>query len=53
VTRGPGPLAGEDTPPKGRKYQVVDLQAQENVNVIPMSEAINPPEAGAKDEGAK
>jgi nitrogen fixation-related uncharacterized protein len=31
-----------DTPPKGRKYTVVDIEKNENVNVIPMSEAINP-----------
>ena len=48
-----GVLQLTDTPPKGRKYQVVDLEAQENVNVIPMSEAINPPEPEAKDGGAK
>ena len=48
-----GVLQLTDTPPTGRKYQVVDLEAQENVNVIPMSEAISPPEAEAKDGGAK
>jgi hypothetical protein len=40
-----GNLQLTDTPPKGRKYEVVDLQARENENVIPMSEAINPPPA--------
>ena len=39
-----GVLQLTDTPPAGRKYQVVDLQAAENVNVIPMSDAINPPD---------
>jgi hypothetical protein len=48
-----GVLQLTDTPPKGRKYQVVDLEAQENVNVIPMSEAINPPEPAAKDSATK
>ena len=48
-----GVLQLTDTPPKGRKYKVVDLEAQENVNVIPMSEAINPPDPAAKDSGAK
>ena len=42
-----GRLQVTSTPPAGRKYQVVDLEAQENVNVIPMSEAIAPP---AQDE---
>ena len=48
-----GVLQLTDTPPKGRKYKVVDLEAQENVNVIPMSEAINPPEPAAKESGTK
>ena len=34
-------------------YEVVDLEAQENVNVIPMSEAINPPDAAAKGKSGK
>jgi hypothetical protein len=34
-----GRLQLTDTPPPhGRKYELVDLEAQENVNVIPMSE---------------
>ena len=37
-----GRLQLTDKPPKGRKYELVDLEAQENVNLIPMSEAINP-----------
>ena len=38
-----GNLQLTDTPPpKGRKYETVDLEAHENENVIPMSEAINP-----------
>jgi hypothetical protein len=37
-----------DQPPKGRKYTVVDMDKHENVNVIPMSEAINPPEPQAE-----
>ena len=44
-----GNLQLTDTPPKGRKYELVDLQAHENENVIPMSEAINPPKPSAKD----
>ena len=43
-----GVLQLTDTPPSGRKYEVVDLEAQENVNVIPMSDAINPPDPAAK-----
>src|SRR4249920_1884437 len=43
-----GVLQLTDTPPKGRKYEVVDMDAAENVNVIPMSEAINPPDPAAK-----
>ena len=31
-----------DTPPKGRKYTVVDIDKHENVNVIPMSETLYP-----------
>ena len=42
-----GVLQLTDTPPKGRKYELVDLQAQENVNVIPMSEAIEPADPAA------
>jgi hypothetical protein len=38
-----GTLQLTDKPPKGRKYQVVDTAALENENVIPMSDAINPP----------
>ena len=38
-----GVLQLTDTPPKGRKYEVVDTGALENENVIPMSDAINPP----------
>ena len=45
---GKGVLQLTDTPPRGRKYEVVDLEAQENVNVIPMSDAINPPDPAAK-----
>ena len=37
-----GTLQLTDTPPKGRKYKVVDVQALEDDNVIPMSEAIDP-----------
>ena len=37
-----GVLQLADHPPTGRKYQVVDLDAAEGVNVIPMSEAIAP-----------
>jgi hypothetical protein len=37
-----------DRPPKGRKYTVVDMDKHENVNVIPMSEAINPPKPQAE-----
>jgi hypothetical protein len=37
-----------DQPPKGRKYTVVDMDKHENVNVIPMSEAINPPKPQAE-----
>jgi hypothetical protein len=40
---GNGALQLTDTPPKGRKYEVVDLDAAENLNVIPMSDAIDPP----------
>jgi hypothetical protein len=40
-----GNLQLTSTPPKGRKYETVDLEAHENENVIPMSEAINPPPA--------
>ena len=43
-----GVLQVTDTPPKGRKYKVVDTTAAENLNVIPMSEAINPPSPAAK-----
>ena len=43
-----GVLQVTDTPTKGRKYTVVDPAAAENLNVIPMSEAINPPEAKAE-----
>jgi len=40
-----GVLQLTDTPPpKGRKYVVVDTDAAQDVNVIPMSEATNPPE---------
>jgi len=42
-----GNLQLTDTPPKGRKYEVVDLEAHENENVIPMSEAINPAPAAS------
>jgi hypothetical protein len=45
-----GALQLTDTPPKGRKYEVVDMDKYEDDNVIPMSEAINPPAPGAKDE---
>jgi hypothetical protein len=38
-----GVLQLTDTPPKGRKYKVVDTAALENANVIPMSEATDPP----------
>ena len=31
-----------DQPPAGRKYTVVDVDKQENVNVIPMSETLYP-----------
>ena len=31
-----------DQPPQGRKYTVVDMDKQENVNVIPMSETLYP-----------
>ena len=37
-----------DQRPKGRKYTVVDMDKHENVNVIPMSDAINPPDPNAK-----
>ena len=40
-----GTLQLTDTPPKGRKYKVVDVQALEDDNVIPMSDTINPPAA--------
>ena len=46
-----GTLQLTDTPPKGRKYEVVDLQAREDDNVIPMSEAINPTPPPAPDAG--
>ena len=39
---GNGILQLTDTPPKGRKYEVVDVQGLEGDNLIPMSEAINP-----------
>lgn len=45
-----GVLQVTDTPPKGRKYETVDLDAAEGVNVIPMSEAIDPPEPAGKDQ---
>jgi hypothetical protein len=32
-----GVLQLTDKPPKGRKYQVVDMDAAANVNVVPMS----------------
>ena len=32
-----GTLQLTDTPPKGRKYEVVDVQAYEDDNLIPMS----------------
>ena len=35
---GAGVLQLTDTPPKGRKYEVVDMDAASNVNVVPMSE---------------
>ena len=38
-----GVLQLTDTPPKGRKYKVVDTAALENANVIPMSGATDPP----------
>jgi hypothetical protein len=50
---GNGVLQLTDTPPSGRKFEVVDLEAQENVNVIPMSEAINPPNAAAKGKSGR
>jgi hypothetical protein len=40
---GNGVLQLTDTPPKGRKYKVVDTAALENANVIPMSGATDPP----------
>jgi uncharacterized protein YpmB len=43
-----GVLQLTDKPPKGRKYEAVDMDSQANVNVIPMSEAINPPDPNAK-----
>ena len=43
-----GVLQLTDTPPKGRKYEVVDMESQANVNVIPMSGAIDPPDPNAK-----
>jgi hypothetical protein len=42
-----------DQPPQGRKYEEVDLEAGEELNVIPMSEAIDPPEAAADKAKAK
>ena len=42
-----GNLQLTDTPPKGRKYEVVDTASLENANVIPMSEAINPQPAAS------
>ena len=42
-----GNLQVSDHPPKGRKYETVDMDSQENVNVIPMSEAINPAPAAS------
>ena len=47
-----GRLQLTDQPPRGRKYETVDLEAQEDINVIPMSEAINPPQEKA-GSGAK
>ena len=43
-----GVLQLTDTPPKGRKYEVVDVQAFENANVIPMSDAISPPSSSSR-----
>jgi hypothetical protein len=44
-----GVLQLTDTPPpKGRKFEVVDMDAAAEVNVIPMSEAINPPPPAQK-----
>ena len=40
---GQGRLQVTDTPPKGRKYEVVDIEGLAKVNEIPMSDAINPP----------
>jgi hypothetical protein len=48
-----GTLQLTDKPPKGRKYSVVDLDAQANVNVIPMSEAIHPTDPNAKPADKK
>jgi len=36
------------TPPKGRKYEVVDIGKLENDNVIPMSEPAPPASTAAK-----
>ena len=41
-----GVLQITNTPPKGRKYTLVDMDKQTNVNVIPMSEAIHPSASG-------
>jgi hypothetical protein len=38
-----GVLQLTDKPPRGRKYQVVDVDAGANVNVIPMSPPPEPP----------
>jgi hypothetical protein len=37
-----GTLQLTSSPPKGRKYEVVDVDKLANDNLIPMSEAINP-----------
>ena len=36
------------TPPKGRKYEVVDMDKLSNENLIPMSDAINPRPPGSQ-----
>jgi hypothetical protein len=47
---GNGVLQVTDKPPKGRKYTVVDTAAAENLNLIPMSEAIAPTEPKAEPD---
>jgi hypothetical protein len=40
-------------PPKGRKYEVVDMDKLANDNLIPMSSAINPPPPSTAKAAAK